>query len=292
MIISFIISFIIGQTVIAQPSFFYPEVVNRSVSINQSLGVKIEAKSAIVYNIGTNAILSEKNPNQILSIASLTKLMTALVVVEKQPDMNSWVEIKEEDDAEESKINIHKGDRVMLKDLLKASLVKSANNATKAMARAVFGDLKTATTKMNEKCNELDLKNTHFFDVTGLDPANHSTAKDLIKIFSTVQKNKELHDILVKSEDNINIAGPEGNKRVERLKSTNKLLNSFLSFKGAKTGSLDEAGYCFVGEINDKSNNNDIMVVLLGSPTDEARFQDAKSLFWWGLKTVQNNKEY
>jgi len=290
MIINFIISFIIGQAVVAQPSFFYSEAVNRSVSINQSLGVKIEAKSAIVYNVETNVILSEKNPDQILSIASLTKLMTALVVIEKQPDMNYWVEIKEEDDAEESKINIHKGDRVMLKDLLRASLIKSANNATKAMARAVFGDLKTATTKMNEKCDELGLNNTRFFDVTGLDPTNHSTAKDLIKIFLAVQNNKELHDILVKPEDNINITGPDGNKRVEHLKSTNKLLNSFLSFKGAKTGFLDEAGYCFIGEINDKSNNNDIMVVLLGSPTDEARFQDAKSLFWWGLKTVQNNK--
>ncbi|MEK7580125.1 MAG: serine hydrolase [Patescibacteria group bacterium] len=290
MIVNFIISFIIGQTVVAQPSFFYPEVVNRSVAINQSLGVKVDAKSAVVYDVKKNNILSEKNPDQILSIASLTKLMTALVVIEKQPDMNSLVEIKTEDDAEESKINIHQGDKVILKDLLKASLTRSANNATKAMARNVFGDLKTAVAKMNEKASQLGLTNTRFSDVTGLDPANHSTAKDLIKIFLAVQANKELRNILIKSKDNINIIGPDGRARTQYLTSTNKLLKSFLNFEGAKTGFLEEAGYCFIGEINDRSKDNDIIAVLLGSPTDETRFQDAKSLFWWALKTAQNNK--
>ena len=140
---------------------------------------------------------------------------------------------------------------------------------------------KTVVDLMNEKARTLDMTNTYFIEPTGLSPKNYSTAQDLVKLLKEAMQKDEIRQAIGKRIYDINIIGINGQKRYQRIYSTNKLLNSFVSLIGAKTGYLDESGYCLVGLSN--YQNRQLAVVILGAATDQDRFQEAKSLIWWTI---------
>ena len=255
-----------------------------------SFGPELTAKSAIVVDT-EDTVLFSKNPEEQLPIASLTKLMTALVFLEnKTKNWEDWITVLTEDSVEDSapesenkteappaKLSVTDNEKIKLKDVFYGCLIESANNAAKILARLTkiesgknFSDL------MNQKARDLNMEQTLFFEPTGLDPRNYSTAKDLAKLVKTAMQKEEIKQALSHQTYDMEILKEGGVSRHLRIKSTNKLLHSFINLIGGKTGYLDESGYCFAGQDKDSR-----ITVILGAASDQARFQEAKALFWW-----------
>jgi len=255
-----------------------------------SLGMIIKAKSALVLDNQNNNIVFAKNPQEVSSIASLTKLMSNIIIWEsitenkkgKELDtfLNKQCPLVKEEDKEARKISIYPGESAKIKDLIEVNLIASVNNATQSLANLVEKDIlpeKKFVDLMNEKAKILKMTHTYFYEPTGLNPQNKSTAEDLAILtdyFFKIDNFKKISQMK-------SISFPIFNKTQTHylyFKNTNELLDNFISVYG-KTGYLEESGYCFAGKF--EVNGNEYTIVLLGDPSSEERFQDIKALTWW-----------
>ena len=249
-----------------------------------SLGVVTSAVSAVVIDRGTGAVLFEKNATETRSIGSLVKLMTALVFLEGDPDLNQTVTLEAEDLRAGGIQYIALNDPLSLRDLLFTSLVGSDNSATAALVRLSKMSLGDFVARMNEKAAEIGLVQTTFVDATGLSEDNRSLAPDVAKLVSAAMDNEIIRTATETSEEIFRSASG----RSYYIPTTNELLDSFLNqppYKiiGGKTGFLPAAGYCF-GALISENNAHQIVVVVLGSDSKHGRFQDAKALAAWTYK--------
>lgn len=254
----------------------------------QSIGIKNSARAAVVFDSDSEQFLYEKNSQELLPIASLTKLMTAMVFLETNPVWTKTMEILPEDDRIGAKIYIYKGEIVTLRDLFYSVLVGSANNATVALVRSTGLSEEEFVKKMNEKAQELGLTQTKFYDATGLDPQNVSTAKDVARMMRAALGYKKIREALSTVEYEFSTLNTNAH---HRIKNTDVLLESFLNqspytILGGKTGYLDEALYCFAVGVRDKNGKN-IIVVTLGTPSSDERFLQAKGLIYWALNKIK-----
>ncbi len=292
------IFFLISSPLLPQAIFWDNLIENNSSFPNSSysLGPKLTAKSALVVDFDSGDILFEKDSTKILPIASITKLMTALVFLEK--NSKKWDEkivVSEEDlvkwsnnggeEIQPARLSIKVGDELNIQDVFYSGLIKSANNASKILARLTptccgqtFSDL------MNNKARSLGMVNTYFAEPTGLSPINCSNARDLSRLIRAAFDQEKIRDALSHNTYNIKIKR-NGLSYLQRLYNTDKLLDSFIDIKGAKTGYLEESGYCLAGISNYLDKN--LIVIILGARTDEDRFQEAKSLIWWIVEQEQ-----
>ena len=211
---------------------------------NNSLGMKVTAQAAIIADKSTGLILWQKNPNDVRPIASISKLLTALVFLDNDPGWHKEVVIQQSDYREGGRIYVYNGEKIMVKDLFNASLVASSNNATVALARFTGLTPEEFVWAMNDKAAQLGMVNSKFFEPTGLDPANVSTASDLIKLAKAALSRPEIIQATTQSEYTFNVLNAN---RTYTLKNTDQLLNSYLKIAAGKTGYLDEAGYCLKG---------------------------------------------
>lgn len=290
------IFFLTFSPLLSQAVFFDRAVTipcDREVRFPYSLGPKLTAESALVVDLEKGEVLFTKNSDKVLPIASITKLMTALVFLENnKKDWQERILIKTDDvivNSEDNKeiepagIGVQVGQSLRLKDAFYASLIRSANDATKILSRSI--DLpsgKEFIDLMNEKAAFLKMSSTYFADITGLDNQNRSTADDLVKLILAAIKKDEIREALKIQFYDLPIYMANGQKFYKRIWNTDKLLGSFINFKGGKTGYLEESGYCFVG-LSDYLNRQ-LVVVVLNAANDEGRFQEAKSLVWWAVK--------
>jgi D-alanyl-D-alanine carboxypeptidase len=271
-------------------SNFLPEARPRGpqkIESDKSLGIETTAKSAIVMDEETGVVLFKKDVEEKLSIASLTKLMTALVFLDGNPDWDKKIELLKEDEEEGGIFYARAGEEVQVKDLFNMMLVGSVNNAATALARSTGMSREDFVEKMNEKAQELRLKNTFFTDPSGLGPTNVSTAHDVAILISRALENDKIRETVVKKRY---VFSPQNIKKTYYVKNTDELLWGFLNENpyqiiGGKTGYLDEAKYCLAIEV--ENNNHKIIVVVLGSNEIEGRFQEAKGLVVW---TFENYK--
>ncbi|MFA6307985.1 MAG: serine hydrolase [Patescibacteria group bacterium] len=243
---------------------------------NKSLGVKISAVSAAVMDKNTGLILWQKNANEKRSVASISKLMTALVFLDHNPGWNTEITMKIEDEINGGTNHILRDELVKVKDVFYTALIASDNTATRALARSTGLSEEEFIKAMNSKAKELSLKNTSFVDMTGLQDANQSTALDVLSLANTAFANSSIKDAVGHSVYNFQAVSGQNHKIV----STNKLFSSFLDISAGKTGFTNEAGYCLVAEVNGENNNN-IISVVLGSDTHDGRFQELKILSAW-----------
>jgi serine-type D-Ala-D-Ala endopeptidase (penicillin-binding protein 7) len=243
---------------------------------NNSLGVNITAQAAAVMDKDSGAILWQKNADQVRSLASITKLMTALVFLENNPGWDTQVTLEKRDEANSNAPNILRGETVTIKDLFYTSLIASDNNTANALVRSTGMDRDEFVDLMNQKARNLKLDNTKFKDPTGLNQDNVSTALEILKLADTAFANQDIVEVTALKEYNFQaITGKH-----HRVFSTNNLLSSYLDVVAGKTGFIFESGYCLVSEI--KSDNGDnIIGVVLGSSTNLDRFQDLKILSSW-----------
>lgn len=252
--------------------------------INQeNIGVQVTAKRFAVFDVASGALLYQKDSNLRQPIASITKLMTALVVLGKKPDWQMMVKMASADETFGAYPHIYRGEEVRFIDLWKSALVSSDNNAIKAMTRALNLNETEFAALMNDKARALGMINTNFIDATGLSEKNLSTAADVAILVQAAMQKNEIRESVLQPQYEFPIL----NSNIKRkIYNTDILVKSFLNDKrygyeliGGKTGYLDEAGYCLGVKIS--RDNHPIIIVVLDSATTAIRFQDVKAIADW-----------
>lgn len=251
---------------------------------HSSYGVVTDAQSVLIADIASGAPLFAKNADDVRPIGSITKLMTALVFFDTNPDLTSWVSITEDDYVAGGRVNLHFNDGVKLRSVLGASVVGSDNTATKALARLSKLSPEDFIGAMNEKARVLGMTSSYFTEVTGIDSGNVSTARDLLLLLEEAKRNTVLQQFM--TTPRLSIAHASG--VAVSIESTDMLFDSILntgdySITGGKTGYIPEAGYCFVTTVN--HHGDEIFVAVLGAHSKEDRFTDTKALAMWAFST-------
>lgn len=233
---------------------------------------KITAKSILAIDLDSQVPLYTHSVQTQRPIASLSKLMTALVILDEN-NLDDIVTITPDvNQIEGSRIWLYPGEKITTGNLIKGMLIKSGNDAAYELAKFNAGSLAKFSVKMNQKAEELGLKNSHFLDPAGLDDENNfASAQDLAIIAKHILKYPFIRQIVSIKETNI--TSTDG-LITHKLKNTNLLLDSFLGAEGLKTGTTDLAGECLITLL--KIKQNDVLIILLGS---EDRYLDTKTIY-------------
>jgi D-alanyl-D-alanine carboxypeptidase (penicillin-binding protein 5/6) len=235
-------------------------------------------QAGLVADMNTNQILFQKNASTQLPIASLTKIMTSLIILNEH-SLDELVTIPSQaSTVGGSMIFLKTGQQLDIHSLLKALLIESSNDAAIALAIHNAGSVDDFVTKMNQKTIELDLQNTSFANPMGFDdPNNYSTVHDLLKLAKELYANPVAREIVNTKKSTI--ADSAGN--TYKLTSTNLILNNYLNVTGLKTGSTDLAGGCFIGV---SEGEIPIISIILGS---NDRFLDSKTMLDWAKQNYK-----
>ncbi|MBI4653187.1 D-alanyl-D-alanine carboxypeptidase [Candidatus Kuenenbacteria bacterium] len=256
-------------------------IIKEPIRINkQNLEIETMAPNGIVMDLKTEKILWQKNSQEKKNIASLTKLVSALVFLETNPDWEKKIKIIKEDEIGGARLNVNFKEEIKIKDLFYAGLIGSKNNAILALVRSTGLNKENFVKKMNEKIQKMGFKNTHFTNPTGLNSNNLSTAFEMAKIAKRAFENQEIKKILV--INNYNFYTFLGEKKIREIivKNTNELLESELKIKAGKTGFSNEANGCLVIQAENEKGN-EIISVLLGNKTKEINFKEMEILVKW-----------
>jgi len=240
----------------------------------------ISARAAIVMDVKSQKVLWEKNINEQSSIASITKLITALVALKHEPDFAREYVMREDDRREGGRINLFWGDKITVKDLFNASLVGSDNTATIALVHALGFSETEFVAKMNEQAAELGLKDTVFVDPIGLSSNNKSTASEVAKIAASAFLKDRIRRTV--TQRRYVLTTKQGKTRI--IESTDDLLVEKTAYEvlGGKTGYLNSAGFCFTGKFS--QDGREIISVVLGSNSVDTRFSDTDALVAWAYE--------
>ena len=242
--------------------------------------VKLKAKAAIAVDAATGKVVFAKNQNHQLPIASLTKLTTALVFLETNPDLSNVITITESDKNGSGKSKLCSGEAITLNDCLHVSLMCSDNVATRARARSTGLSEDEFVFLMNKLAADLGMKKTCFVEPTGLMAGNVSTAIDYVKLIKRAFENEIIAGISTKKSYQFK---PRNRNIIHTLYNTNRLLYSDWNIKGGKTGYISQSGYCLALDVADDSGR-EITALLLGSPSNKHRYRDAYRLMTYAMK--------
>ena len=249
----------------------------RGASLDDARHLALQSSAVLVLDQTTGAILFEKNPNAVLPIASITKLMTAMVVLDAKPDLTETLAIGEED------VDILKGTRSRLKvgthlareEMLRLALMSSENRAASALSRHYPGGRDAFVAAMNQKAQALGLVDTRFQDATGLTAANVSSPRDLAKMVDAAHQYPLIREFSTTPAGEFTIAG-----RPQQFRNTNTLVkNPTWEIGLSKTGYINEAGKCLVMQA--WLNNKPTIIVLLDSWGKMTRIGDANRIKRW-----------
>jgi len=247
---------------------------------------EIAAASAAVLTDDGHLWLNTKAPEHRQPIASITKLMTALVFLDHQPGWDKSYTIARADAVEGGKVNLFLGETVLVKDLFNASLVASDNGATLALARSTGLSDVDFIAAMNRKAQDLGLLQTTFADPIGLNNDNLSTAKDVARLAQVALNQPDIAAAV--SRSSYHFRTEQGQEK--NLESTDWLLDSDaddnLEALGGKTGYTEQAGYCFVGRFRDAQSRT-LIVAVLDSGSKNDRFLQARALAAWAFTYCQ-----
>lgn len=267
-------------------SFLIPIVNAEGDSLNLS------SESAILMDAESGKILYEKNIDEKLPMASMTKIMSMLLIME-QIDNGSLsyddkVLISENASGMGgSQVFLQAGEEYTVNDLLKCIAVSSANDAVVAMAEKISGSVDAFVSLMNEKAEELGLKNTHFANPHGLDNENHySTAYDMAVMARELLKHEDILKYTSIYEDYL--TKPDGSSIW--LVNTNRLVRFYDGVDGLKTGYTTEAGYCLTATA--KRQDLRLISVVMKSPSAEERSSDTSTLLSYGFNSFKSNVIY
>ena len=195
--------------------------------------------------------------------------------------MDKVITYDKTDDLDGARLYVNDGDKMTAKDIFYSMLVGSANNAAKSLAKNSGLGYNGFIEAMNEKAKEWHLDNTEFKDPTGLDSGNKSAALDLAKMAKKVFKNFEMLRATTMPSYSFKTLNTG---EYHTVKSTNELLfDKELYITGAKTGFLNEAGNCLVLKAKNRNSGREVIGVVLGAPSSDARSEDMKKLAQWGL---------
>ena len=231
----------------------------------------VYARNAIVVDPQTDKVLYAKNADVETPIASLTKLMSAIVFLDRHPDLRRTAEVTQVEITGGHHTRLRNHMVVSLYDLLHMSLMCSDNVATRVLARESGLSSDAFVAKMNDEAKDMGLTHTHFVEVTGLDEHNVSSASDMAKLLQNAAKNDLIRGI-TSTQSYVFVAG----RHSFQLVNTNRLLKSRYEVNCGKTGYIVPSGYCVATWI--RARGRDLITVVLGAPTNATRFADVMRL--------------
>ena len=244
----------------------------------------VPCKAAFLAEQQTGQVLYEKYPDEQLPMASITKIMTMLLVMEALDEgkitLNDTVPISEHAfSMGGSQVWLEPGEIFTVNEMLKAVAVSSANDAAVALAEYVGGSEDVFCDMMNRRAKELGMENTHFINACGLDAEGHySTARDISVMATELMKHKEIFDYTTIWTDYLR--GGE-----TQLVNTNKLLRSYTGITGLKTGTTSRAGVCICATAT--RENMSLIAVVLGADSSQERFSAARKLLDFGFANFE-----
>jgi D-alanyl-D-alanine endopeptidase (penicillin-binding protein 7) len=237
----------------------------------------IRAAAAIIFNPENGQVLWEENAQDKRSIASITKVMTAVVFMEDNPDLSREITIERADTYAASTTYLRANDRITLDDVLHLTLIASDNAAARALARVSHGGTASFVERMNERAIELGLESTSFADPSGLNPANISSAYDLSRLITFASGNDTLAPIMRTPTYTVRT-----NRRTIDIRSTNHLVREGqVEVLAGKTGFITKAGYCLATLLRLPQSQHSVAVVVLGAGSNNGRFWETRHLFNW-----------
>lgn len=247
--------------------------------------LEVAARSAVLMNAMTGEILFAKEPNLRLPPASTTKVLTALVALDRL-DPNARLPVSAQAaSVAPSRIGLRAGEMVTMQDLMYGLLLKSGNDAAETLAEAAGGSVYQFAGLMNAKAWQIGARNSHFTNPHGLpDDDHYSTAYDLALVFRWAMHYPLFSDIVRTRTAALRIesgSGSYGDWRMVPVHSTNRLLASYEGTRGGKTGFTFKARHCFVGEVD--RGGIPLIVAIFNSPSRGTLWQDARNLLDYGF---------
>jgi D-alanyl-D-alanine carboxypeptidase (penicillin-binding protein 5/6) len=240
----------------------------------------VSAPSALVIESSTADVAYAKQADRKRPIASATKLMTALLTLERSRPSTEYRAVRYRALPAESKINLQPGEKMTVADLLRGLLIESANDAAATLATRVGGTEAGFVRSMNARAEKLGLKDTHYANPIGLDdPANYSTARDLVRLTLRLRA----FDFFRRTVARERVTLKTGN-RPRTLENRNTLVRLPV-VTGVKTGHTQGAGYVLIGSA--RKNGITLISAVLGAPSVAAREADTRKLFAWAFRRYQ-----
>lgn len=286
-ILTLIVSFVLNAA-------FLPVMAAKTEDSGKSTAAKatdastafdLKAKASVLLDGESGNVLLEKNSHEKLSIASVTKVMSMLLIMEALDSgkitYEDMVPVSEHSyDMGGSQVYLKPGEEFTVLEMLKAVAIHSANDATVAMAEKISGSEEAFVTMMNQKAQDIGMKDTHFNDCTGLSDENHYSSAADVAIMSRelIMKHPKILEITTVWHDTFR-------NGTFSLDNTNKLIRSYKDSNGLKTGFTTKAGYCLSASA--KRNNLQLIAVVLGEPDSDTRFAEAKKLLDYGFANYE-----
>jgi len=268
----------------ATPVFQNEELLDAFPIPNKStddIAPVVDGTAALVMDLDSGLVLYEKNADAALPMASLTKIMTAAIILDNH-NLSEIVTVQGDFSQELGvRIWLYLNEKITVGNLLMALLIPSGGDAAVALANFHSGSEEAFVTEMNRKATDLHLTKTHFMNPIGLDEEGHfSSARDLAILTKYALRFPAFRNIVGTNE--ATVTSTDGSKQ-HVLESTNALLTSYLDVRGVKTGTTDAAGQSLI-TLARNSGGHEIITVLLDSPS---RFQEGKSIIDWVFRTFQ-----
>ncbi len=237
----------------------------------------VRAEAAIIYDPSTGQVLWEENSQNQRSIASITKVMTAVVFLEHSPDLSQKVVVQRVDVRRASVTYLRAGYKVTTGDLLHLLLIASDNAAARALARVSPHGAAGFVERMNQKAAELGLTNTHYAEPSGLLSANVSSAYDMARLMAYAGGDSRIADVMQKQRHDVSVG-----RRTISIRSTNQFVRQGdVDVVGGKTGFIRKAGYCLAMLLRLPEGGPTVVVVVLGASSSASRFTEARQLVNW-----------
>jgi D-alanyl-D-alanine carboxypeptidase (penicillin-binding protein 5/6) len=237
----------------------------------------LHAAAAIVVEPATGDVVYARHAAQRRPVASTTKLMTALLTVEREPLGKVLTAVPYHPQPAESVIGLHAGERLTVADLLRGLLLASANDAAQTLAVDVAGSQARFVALMNARARALGLRDTHYANPIGLDePGNYSSAEDLVKVALALRRDRFAREVMDRAWATLR----SGAHR-RRIENRNTLVREIPAVDGVKTGHTERAGYVLVGSATAHGVN--VVSVVLGESSEHARDADTLALLRYGL---------
>ena len=241
--------------------------------------LEVRSSSALVVDVKTGKTLYQKNATKVRPIASLTKLMTALVVLDAKQNLNQTITVDKNDldRVKHTHSRIRMGTKVTRRDALHLALMSSENRMASALARHYPGGRSAFVRAMNNKARQLGMRNTHFYDSTGLSTRNVSTAQDLGKLAAAAYRQPLIRQFTQDENREMRFSAPAYSLM---FNNTNPLVkNPDWDVRLSKTGFTDEAGRCLV--MRAKPDSRELAIVLLNSVGKRTPIGDANRIRKW-----------
>jgi D-alanyl-D-alanine endopeptidase (penicillin-binding protein 7) len=244
----------------------------------------VRAAAAIIYDPSSGKVLWEENSQDERSIASITKVMTAVVFLESATDLDQEIVVTRADTLRASTTFLRTNDRVRPADLLRLLLLPSDNAAARVLARVSPLGYDAFIARMNQKAQDLGLDHTFYADPSGLSADDVSSAYDMARLISYAAEDDRIGPLMRTPEYSFRT----GAGRLITVKSTNQILRAGdVDVRGGKTGFIQKAGYCLATLLKLPEGGPSVAVVVLGATSNLARFWEARHLLAWLSERTQ-----